>query len=138
MKDLVFVDASAWIALLNADDSHHSAAKALYDELLKDRVPLITSTWTLYEALFLLKTRRGHDQPRPSGRLPTIREWCAAVLKRPMRLRRPVWTSSSVIRTRRGEWWTAPRLSLWNWLAAVRPLPLTAIFGKPEGRGDLI
>lgn len=62
MRGPVFVDASAWIALLNADDRHHSAAQTLYDELLKDQTPLITSTWTLYEALSLLKTRRGHAQ----------------------------------------------------------------------------
>lgn len=62
MSDPVFVDASAWVAITNTKDRNHTAAMSVYRRLLQSGVPLITSTWTAYEALTIVKTRLGYSQ----------------------------------------------------------------------------
>jgi predicted nucleic acid-binding protein len=62
MSDPVFVDASAWVAITNTKDRNHTQAMSVYRRLLQSGVPLITSTWTAYEALTIVKTRLGYSQ----------------------------------------------------------------------------
>jgi len=62
MNHPVFVDASAWVAITNRKDRHHGEALRLYHELLRSATPLITSTWTAYEALSIVKTKLGYNQ----------------------------------------------------------------------------
>ena len=62
MSDPVFADASAWVAITNTKDRYHAEATGVYRRLLQSAVPLITSTWTAYEALTIVKTRLGYSQ----------------------------------------------------------------------------
>ena len=62
MSEPVFVDASAWVVTTNAKDSYHTQAVSVYRRLLQSAVPLITSTWTAYEALTIVKTKLGYNQ----------------------------------------------------------------------------
>lgn len=61
MRQAVFVDASAWVAIVNRRDAHHKAAVDFYAELLTARALLFTTNWTAYEALSLLKGRVGPE-----------------------------------------------------------------------------
>lgn len=62
----VFADASAWVAIANRSDRYHAEAIRAYQSLLRDQTPLVTSTWTVYEALSIVKTKLGYHQ---AGRL---------------------------------------------------------------------
>jgi predicted nucleic acid-binding protein len=53
----IFVDASAWIALLDRRDRHHEQARQIFEACFARRVRLVTTTWTAYEALSLLTDR---------------------------------------------------------------------------------
>lgn len=61
MNGTVFVDASAWVAITNRKDRFHDEALRVFRRLLQSRTPLITSTWTAYEALTIVKTRLGYS-----------------------------------------------------------------------------
>lgn len=61
MTRVVFVDASAWISFMNNKDSKHRAAVEMMSRLIDDGARLITTTWTAYEALTMIKTRAGHE-----------------------------------------------------------------------------
>ncbi len=60
----VFLDASAWVALGNKKDHYHNVAQAIYEKILRERMVRVTSTWTIYEALSILKSRVGYDRAR--------------------------------------------------------------------------
>jgi predicted nucleic acid-binding protein len=60
MSEPVFVDASAWVAITNRTDRVHGEALRIYHRLLRSQIPLITSTWTAYEALTIVKTKLGY------------------------------------------------------------------------------
>ena len=62
MSQPVFVDASAWVAITNKTDRFHDEALRVYHHLLRSQTPLITSTWTGYEALTIVKTKLGYNQ----------------------------------------------------------------------------
>jgi uncharacterized protein len=62
MSEPVFVDASAWVAITNKRDRFHDEALRVYHRLLRSQTSLITSTWTGYEALTIVKTKLGHKQ----------------------------------------------------------------------------
>ena len=62
MKVSVLVDASAWIAIVDRGDYYHPIAQSTYDDLLADEVPLVTTNWTGYEALSIVKSRIGYAQ----------------------------------------------------------------------------
>lgn len=62
MSEAVFVDASAWVAITNTKDRYHTEAISVYRRLLQSAAPLITSTWTAYEALTIVKTKLGYGQ----------------------------------------------------------------------------
>jgi predicted nucleic acid-binding protein len=57
----VFVDASAWLAASNQRDAHHAIAREMFDECIAARVRLVTTTWTAYEALSIVKSRVGFN-----------------------------------------------------------------------------
>jgi len=54
----VFVDASFWVAYIHSEDQYHQASEDLWDRLLGQGVSIITTNWTLYEALTFLNSRR--------------------------------------------------------------------------------
>ena len=58
----VFVDASGWIAIVSADDRNHKSAKLAYQKIVTQKTRIITTNWTLYEALSIIKDRIGHSQ----------------------------------------------------------------------------
>lgn len=60
----VFVDASAWIALIYEKDGNHEKAKEIYQEELKRNSLFFISNWSSYEALSFLKDRAGIDKAR--------------------------------------------------------------------------
>src|SRR5437867_3565942 len=62
MSEPVFVDASAWVAITNAKDRYHDEALRVYRRLLRSAETLITSTWTAYEAITIVKTKLGYSQ----------------------------------------------------------------------------
>jgi predicted nucleic acid-binding protein len=62
MSEPIFVDASAWVAITNKSDRFHGEATRAYHRLLRIGAPFITSTWTIYEALSIVKTKLGHLQ----------------------------------------------------------------------------
>jgi uncharacterized protein len=49
--DQVFVDTVALLALINADDELHRRTVEVYNELSRDRAPLLTTEWVLAEFL---------------------------------------------------------------------------------------
>jgi predicted nucleic acid-binding protein len=58
----VFVDASAWIAITNRKDRNHSEAVQIFQRLLGTSTALVTTNWTAYEALTIVKSRLGFSQ----------------------------------------------------------------------------
>ena len=55
----VFVDTSAFFAVLDADDENHDAAKQMWEDLLKQEVVLICSNYVIVETLALVQRRLG-------------------------------------------------------------------------------
>jgi predicted nucleic acid-binding protein len=68
----IFVDASAWIAIINRRDEHHAAAIALYERLLRERRPLVTTNLVIAEAYVMIRRHTGY-QPA-IGFLDSIRQ----------------------------------------------------------------
>lgn len=64
MAEPVFVDASAWIAIMYRYDENHAAAAAIYKKLLDENVLLLVSNWTAYEAYTFIKSRSGISKAR--------------------------------------------------------------------------
>ena len=62
MRSPVFVDASAWVAITNRKDRNHKEAIQIFRSLLESSTLLITTTWTTYEALTIVKSRLGFNQ----------------------------------------------------------------------------
>lgn len=60
----VFVDTSAFLAVLNADDSNHGLAKAIWESLLNSRTPLLTTSYVLVETYALIQHRLGMEAVR--------------------------------------------------------------------------
>lgn len=58
----VFIDASGWIAIISADDRNHESAKLAYQQIISKKIRIVTTNWTLYEALSIIKDRIGHAQ----------------------------------------------------------------------------
>jgi len=61
-KSPVFIDASGWIAIVSADDRNHRSAKLAYRKIVTQKTHIITTNWTLYEALSIIKDKIGHAQ----------------------------------------------------------------------------
>jgi len=62
MSQPVFLDASAWVAVANRNDQNHNESVRTYRRLLGSSTRLITTTWTAYEALTIVKSRLGFSQ----------------------------------------------------------------------------
>lgn len=60
----VFIDTSAFLAVLDSDDSHHGKAKAAWLKLLDSDETLITSSYVLVETIALLQNRLGMEAVR--------------------------------------------------------------------------
>ena len=62
MPEEVFTDASYWIAITYPRDRWHENAKSLWNMVRENRWRLVTTNWTLYEALTALNGSFGrHD-----------------------------------------------------------------------------
>jgi len=55
----VFVDTSAFFAVLDADDENHDAAKQMWEDLLAQEAVLACSNYVLVETLALVQRRLG-------------------------------------------------------------------------------
>jgi len=55
----VFVDTSAFFAVLDADDENHDAAKQMWEDLLTQEAVLVCSNYVLVETLALVQRRLG-------------------------------------------------------------------------------
>lgn len=55
----VFVDTSAFLAVIDADELHHSPAKAAWNELIANDEPLVCTNYVLIETFALLQSRLG-------------------------------------------------------------------------------
>jgi predicted nucleic acid-binding protein len=55
----IFIDTSAFFALLDNDDTQHSAAKRVWKELLQEDRTLLTSNYVLVECFALMQNRLG-------------------------------------------------------------------------------
>jgi predicted nucleic acid-binding protein len=60
----IFIDTSAFYALLDRDDAHHPRAKRAWTELLKAVHALATSNYILVETFALLQNRLGIEAAR--------------------------------------------------------------------------
>jgi len=60
----IFIDTSAFYALLDRDDTHHPSAKRAWMELLKAAHTLVTSNYVLVETSALLQNRLGMEAIR--------------------------------------------------------------------------
>lgn len=55
----VFIDTSAFLALLDAADRHHAGAAAAWQDLLDRQGPLVVTNYVLVEVLALVQHRLG-------------------------------------------------------------------------------
>ena len=55
----IYIDTSAFYALIDRSDRHHEAAKALWPSLLDSHITLLTSSYVVCEAMSLLQYRLG-------------------------------------------------------------------------------
>jgi predicted nucleic acid-binding protein len=75
----VFVDAAAWVAIVDRADTRHQAAVACHERLLNERRPLVTSNLVIAEAHALILRYGGYRvamsflaSVRPSQRLVKV------------------------------------------------------------------
>jgi predicted nucleic acid-binding protein len=68
----VFVDADAWIAVINQRDEYHAEAAAFYERLLREKRPLVTTNLVIAEAYAMIRRYTG-SQPA-IGFLDSIRQ----------------------------------------------------------------
>ena len=70
----VFVDTSAFLALLDASDQFHTAAATVWRRLLESESRLVTSSYVLVETFALTQNRLGPAASRTFERdiLPTV------------------------------------------------------------------
>jgi predicted nucleic acid-binding protein len=75
----VFIDAGAWIAVINQRDEFHVAAAAVYARLLREKRPLLTTNLVIAEAHAMLRRHTGYqpaigllDSIRQSSRLTKV------------------------------------------------------------------
>ena len=59
---MIFVDSGAWIALLNPRDQHHNAAIAVYERLVLQKAPIVTTDYVIDETI----TRLRYDVSHPA------------------------------------------------------------------------
>lgn len=59
---IVFIDTSAFLALVHRRDQAHQKAKGLYEEVVQSKQRLVTSNFVLHEAATVIKARLGPAQ----------------------------------------------------------------------------
>ena len=57
----IYVDTSAFYALIDRSDRHHQKASSLWPELLNDNISLVTTNYVVWETLGLLQKRIGFE-----------------------------------------------------------------------------
>lgn len=62
--NMVFIDASAWIALYHKRDKYHKSAWLIYEQLLNRSRKFLTTNWVVYEAITILKSRASYEAAR--------------------------------------------------------------------------
>jgi uncharacterized protein len=62
--ELVYVDTSAFYALLDRSDQYHERARNLWSSLLDDHIALVTSNYVVSETISLLQFRLGFNAAR--------------------------------------------------------------------------
>jgi len=72
----IFVDTSAFVALVDRKDRNHTAAKRTLRALGKNRTPLITSTYVADEVITLTRMRLGHAPAVEAGEALLRSRWC--------------------------------------------------------------
>ena len=55
----VFIDTSAFMAVLNADDLHHARARQVWQDLIRAGATLVCSNYILVETFALVQSRLG-------------------------------------------------------------------------------
>jgi predicted nucleic acid-binding protein len=60
----IFIDTSALIAFIDADDEFHDEAVKIYSYLLRERILTFTSNYILLETIVILKNRIGLEAVR--------------------------------------------------------------------------
>ena len=60
MPEEIFVDSSAWIALANMNDLHHTKAASAYPDVLKNYKGLVTSNMVVAETYVVLRRELGY------------------------------------------------------------------------------
>jgi predicted nucleic acid-binding protein len=68
VRDVVFVDTSAFVALRNQRELEHDAARRALRDLVERRVPLLTSNYVFAETYTALLVRVGRDEAITWGR----------------------------------------------------------------------
>ena len=61
LTEQVYVDTSAFYALLDRSDRFHSRAKAVWPDLLEDGISLVTSNYVVSETVTVLQYRLGFE-----------------------------------------------------------------------------
>lgn len=61
MSREIFVDTGAWIALNDRSDQHHASAVRVYQSLLQERRPLVTTNLVVAEAYIAIRRAGGHQ-----------------------------------------------------------------------------
>jgi len=78
---IIFIDTSAFLAILDKDDNNHPAAKTLWKEVLYSENVIVTSNYVLVESFALIQQRLGMEAVRVFQQdiLPLINiEWISS------------------------------------------------------------
>jgi hypothetical protein len=75
----IFVDTSAFAALVDADDRHHARAKRFVRGLPRQGRSLVTSTYVIDEAITLMRMRLGHATAVGFGDRLWRARWCRVI-----------------------------------------------------------
>ena len=73
-----FIDTSAFMAILDADDPNHESAKRVWIDLVSRKEPMLTSSYVVVETASILHSRHGVSAVRwlQSDMLPVVHiEW---------------------------------------------------------------
>jgi uncharacterized protein len=60
-KEQIYIDTSAFYALMDRADGYHQSAKALWPSLLEDSISLLTSNYVVSESMALIQNRLGFE-----------------------------------------------------------------------------
>ena len=69
MWDRVFMDASAWVALYDADDNNHKTAISKQQRLREEKAIIYTSDYIFDEAITRIRYSAGHSSAVRLGEL---------------------------------------------------------------------